>query len=146
MRHRTSFRKLSRTASHRKALMRSMVTSLFRHERIRTTQAKAKEVRRVAEKMITRGKADSVHNRRIVARDVQDKFVLNKLFGEIGPRFVARPGGYTRILKIGRREGDAAEMVLLELVDRDATSESRKKKTRRPKTEAVAEESASTQE
>jgi large subunit ribosomal protein L17 len=95
-----------------------MVTSLFKHERIQTTKAKALEVRKTAEKMITRAKEDSVHNRRIIAKNIQDKDVLNKLFTEIAPRFTERPGGYTRILKMGFRQGDAAEMVLLELVEK----------------------------
>ncbi|MEE8441003.1 MAG: 50S ribosomal protein L17 [Spirochaetia bacterium] len=116
MKHRAGFNRLGRKPSHRKALHRNMVTSLFLHERIRTTKAKAQAIRRTAEKMITRAKVDSVHNRRMVGRDLKDKAVLAKLFVEIGPRFKERPGGYTRILKIGLRPGDAAEMVLLELV------------------------------
>ena len=116
MKHRVGFNRLSRKPSHRKALHRNMVTSLFRHERIRTTKAKAQAIRRTAEKMITRAKVDSVHNRRMVGRDLKDKAILAKLFVELGPRFKERPGGYTRMLKIGLRPGDAAEMVLLELV------------------------------
>ena len=128
MRHRASFNRLSRKASHRRALLRSMVTSLFRHERIKTTRAKATEVRRKAEKMITRAKVDSVHNRRMVARDIKDKAVVNRLFTEIGPRFTSRPGGYTRTLKLGQRRGDAAEMVLLELVEREQSEKPRARK------------------
>ena len=128
MRHRVSFNRLSRTASHRRALLRSMSTALFRYERIKTTRAKAAEVRRKAEKLITRAKVDSVHNRRMIARDIKDKAVLNKLFVEVGPRFSSRPGGYTRTLKLGQRRGDAADMVLLELVERKETE---KKKTRK---------------
>jgi len=105
-----------------------MVTSLFRHERIRTTKAKAQAIRRTAEKMITRAKVDSVHNRRIVAKDLQDKAVLAKLFVDIAPRFVERPGGYTRILKLRQRSGDAAEMVLLELVGEEMTKSQPKAK------------------
>ena len=116
MKHRVGFNRLGRKPSHRKALHRNMVTSLFLHERIRTTKAKAQAIRRTAEKMITRAKVDSVHNRRMVGRDLKDKAVLAKLFVEIGPRFKERPGGYTRILKIGPRPGDGAQMVLLELV------------------------------
>ncbi len=116
MHNRVGFNKLSRKASHRKAMTRNMVTSLFRYERITTTKAKALEVRRVAEKMITRAKVDSVHNRRIVNKDIKDAEVLNKLFTEIGTVNKSRPGGYTRILKTGFRKGDAAEMVILELV------------------------------
>ena len=118
MNHLKSFRTLNRDAGHRRATLKSMVTSLLRHERIRTTRAKALEVRRRAEKMITRAKLDSVHNRRIVRRQIEDKAVLAKLFTDVAPRFSTRPGGYTRILKLGQRSGDAAEMVLLELVER----------------------------
>ncbi|AFG36679.1 50S ribosomal protein L17 [Spirochaeta africana] len=128
MRHRVNYNPLSRTASHRKALHRSMVTSLFRHERIKTTKAKAKAIRRTAEKMITRAKVDSVHNRRMINRDIKDQEILNKLFTEIGPRFKQRPGGYTRILKLGPRPGDAAEMVLLELVQEELQEKPKKKK------------------
>lgn len=117
MNNKTGFNPLSRTSAHRRAMLRNMVTSLFRFERITTTSAKAKEVRRKAEKLITRGKVDSVHNRRLVARDVQDAKILNKLFTEIGPRMKDRNGGYTRILKLGFRQGDAADVVILELVD-----------------------------
>ena len=131
MRHRVSFNRLSRTASHRRALLRSMATALFRYERIKTTRAKAAELRRKAEKMITRAKVDSVHNRRMIGRDIKDKAVLNKLFTEVGPRFSGRPGGYTRTLKLGQRRGDAADMVLLELVER---TEAEKKRPRKAET------------
>jgi large subunit ribosomal protein L17 len=135
MKHRIGFNKLSRTPSHRKALHRNMVTSLFRHERIRTTKAKASAIRRTAEKMITRAKVDSVHNRRMVGRDLKDKAILAKLFTEIGPRFQSRPGGYTRMLKLGQRQGDASEMVLLELVEDqvEAPKKEPKGKSRRAK-------------
>lgn len=117
MNHRAGFNPLSRTAAHRRAMSRNMVTSLFRFERITTTKAKAREVRRKAEKLITRAKVDSVHNRREVAKFIADERVLNKLFVDIGPRMKERPGGYTRILKLGFRQGDAADVVILELVD-----------------------------
>ncbi|MGL4986140.1 MAG: 50S ribosomal protein L17 [Treponemataceae bacterium] len=117
MNHKTGFNALSKTSSHRRAMSRNMVTSLFRYERITTTKAKALEVRKAAEKLITRGKVDTVHNRRQVARFIQDKIVLNKLFTVIAPRMKERHGGYTRVLKIGFRQGDTAEMVILELVD-----------------------------
>ena len=117
MRNKTGFNPLSRTAAHQRAMARNMVTSLFRFERITTTQAKAKEVRKAAEKLITRSKVDSVHNRRTAAKFVQDEKILNKLFTEIGPRMKDRNGGYTRILKLGFRQGDAADVVILELVD-----------------------------
>ena len=123
MKHRIGFNALSRKSSQRKALMRSMVTSLLRYERIETTKAKALEVRKMAEKLITRGKTDSVHNRRVAARYIYDETVVNKLFKEIGPLFAERNGGYTRILKTGNRLGDAAEMVILELVEKTKKEE-----------------------
>jgi large subunit ribosomal protein L17 len=124
-------------AAHRKALHRSMVTSLFRHERISTTKAKALEVRRTAEKMITRAKVESVHNRRIVSARLYDEGVVAKLFTTIGPRMKDRAGGYTRILKLGQRQGDAAQMVILELVDYKLDVEGTDKKAK--KKEAKAE-------
>ena len=117
MNHRNGFNPLSRTTAHRRAMSRNMVTSLFRFERITTTEAKAKEVRKAAEKLITRAKVDSVHNRRIAAKFIADEKILNKLFTEIGPRMKDRNGGYTRILKLGFRQGDAADTVIFELVD-----------------------------
>ncbi|MFP4378244.1 MAG: 50S ribosomal protein L17 [Spirochaetales bacterium] len=135
MKHRVGFNRLGRKPAHRKALHRNMVTSLFRYERIRTTKAKASAIRRTAEKMITRAKVDSVHNRRMIARDIKDKAILAKLFTDIGPRFEARPGGYTRMLKIGQRRGDASDMVLLELVEEEFESKGKSKpeaKTAKP--------------
>ncbi len=117
MRHRNKGRALSRTASHKKATMRNMATSLLRHERIETTTAKAKELRPFAERLITLGKRGDLHARRLAGRLIADREVLGKLFDDIGPRFTERPGGYTRILKLGNRRGDAAEMALIELVD-----------------------------
>lgn len=117
MKHKRGFNPLERMAAHRKALHRNMVTSLFRYERIRTTRAKALEIRRSAEKLITRAKIDSVHNRRIVSSRLFDEGIVAKLFTDIAPRMKERPGGYTRILKLGERAGDAAEIVILELVD-----------------------------
>lgn len=128
MKHREGFNRLGRKASHRKALYRGMVTALFRYERIETTRAKAREIRRVAEKMITRARVDSVHNRRIIAKKILDKKVLAKLFTDIAPRFNGRPGGYTRILKLGQRYGDGSEMVFLELVERKEVKPKKKKK------------------
>ena len=115
-----------------------MVSSLLRHERIETTKAKAKEVRRTAEKMITRAMTDSVHNRRIIAKDIRDKAVLSKLFTELGPRYSERSGqgGYTRILKLGRRNNDAAEMVILELVDRQVKEKKKPEKSQKSKAAA----------
>jgi len=117
MKHRRGFNPLERMAAHRKALHRNMVTSLFRYERVKTTKAKALAVRRTAEKMITRAKVDSVHNRRIVSSRLYSEGMVAKLFTVIAPRMKDRNGGYTRILKIGERLGDAAQMVILELVD-----------------------------
>ena len=128
MNHKNGFNPLSRTTAHRRAMSRNMVTSLFRFERITTTSAKAKEVRKAAEKLITRSKVDTVHNRRIAAKFIQDEKILNKLFTELGPRMKDRKGGYTRILKIGFRQGDAADMVILELVDYKLPTEESKVK------------------
>jgi large subunit ribosomal protein L17 len=135
MNHRMSFKRLGRKASHRKSLYRNMITSLIKYERIRTTIIKAKEVRRKAEKMITRAKEDSVHNRRIIARDIQEKAMLAKLFTEIAVRFKERPGGYTRILKLGKRKSDSTEMVYLELLDPKIIKREKKKKEKPAKAE-----------
>ena len=116
MRHRISGRKLGRNASHRKAMFRNMVTSLFEHERVQTTDAKAKELRLVAEKLITLGKRGDLHARRLVLAYVRDKGVVAKLFDQISPRYAQRPGGYTRIIKVGERKGDGAPVSFLELV------------------------------
>lgn len=116
MRHRKKGRKLSRTASHRKATLRNMAASLFLHERIETTTAKAKELRPFAERLITLGKRGDLHARRLAAAKIGDRDIVGKLFDELGPRFAERPGGYTRILKLGNRKGDAADMSLIELV------------------------------
>ena len=117
MKHRRGFNPLERMAAHRKALLRNMVTSLFREERISTSRTKALAVRRSAEKLITRAKTDSVHNRRLVSARLYDEGIAAKLFTVIAPRMKDRPGGYTRIIKLGQRPGDASEMVILELVD-----------------------------
>jgi len=117
MKHRRGFNPLGMMSAHRKAMHRNMVTSLFRQERISTTKAKALEVRRTAEKMITRAKEDSVHNRRVVSGRLFDEAIVAKLFTNIAPRMKDRNGGYTRIIKLGERKGDAAEVVILELVD-----------------------------
>ena len=118
MKHKIGFNKLNRTPAHRKAMLGNMTTVLFKHERIVTTRAKAIECRRVAEKMITRAKEDTVHNRRLIAERIHDEAILAKLFKEIGPRMKDRNGGYTRIIRMGMRKQDAADMVILELVDR----------------------------
>ena len=116
MRHRKKGRKLSRTASHRRATLRNMATSLFRHERIETTTAKAKRLSRKMLELITLARRGDGNSRRLAGRKVQDRQVLGKLFDDIAPRFAERPGGYTRVLKVGNRKGDAAEMSLIELV------------------------------
>ena len=117
MKHKRGFNPLERMAAHRKALHRNMVTSLFRYERIRTTKAKALAIKRSAERLITRAKVDSVHNRRIVSSRLFDEGIVAKLFTNIALRMKERPGGYTRIIKLGERFGDASEIVILELVD-----------------------------
>jgi len=137
MKHRMGFNRLGRNRSHRQALYKSMVSALFRYERIKTTKAKAGEIRRVAERMITRARSDTVANRRLIARRIADKALLAKLFTDIAPRFANRPGGYTRILKLGQRYGDSSEMVLLELVER-------KERPRRKKKEEAKQEAKQT--
>jgi large subunit ribosomal protein L17 len=118
MRHQKSGRKLNRNSSHREAMFRNMSASLLKHELIRTTLPKAKELRRFAEPLITLGKIDSVANRRLAFSRLRDKVAVGKLFVEIGPRYRERPGGYLRILKCGFRAGDSAPMAYVELVDR----------------------------
>ena len=117
MRHRKAGRKLNRNSSHREAMFRNMAASLFRHETIRTTVSKAKELRRVAEPLITMAKDDSVARRRVAFARLRSDAVVGKLFAELGPRYKARPGGYLRILKCGFRQGDNAPMAFVELLD-----------------------------
>lgn len=152
MRHGNANRKLGRTSSHRNAMFRNQLASLIESERIVTTLPKAKELRPIAEKLITLAKNDSVHARRQAARQVPSDELIAKLFDTIGPRFSARPGGYTRIMKLGARRGDAAEMAILELVERSedktdtkaadtaAAKKGGSKKAAAPKAEAPAEE------
>lgn len=123
MRHRHGLRKLNRTSAHRIAMLRNMANSLFTHEVIRTTLPKAKELRRVAEPLITLGKNPTVANRRLAFDRLRDRGVVVKLFDELGPRYKARQGGYMRILKFGFRQGDSAAMALVELVDRPQPTE-----------------------
>jgi len=118
MRHRKKGRELGRTRSHRKAMLRNMATSLIIHERIRTTEAKAKELRPFAERLISLAKRGDLHSRRLAGRQIADSEALKKLFDQLGPRFEQRPGGYTRVLKLGARKGDGAELALIELTDR----------------------------
>ncbi len=130
MRHRVSGRKLGRPTGQRKALLRNLATELLKHERICTTLAKAKEARRFSERLITLGKKDTLHAKRLAAKHISDKAVHKKLFNEVAPRFVDRPGGYTRIFKLGPRKGDGAAMALIELVER-APKEKPKKKSKK---------------
>jgi large subunit ribosomal protein L17 len=116
MRHRAKGRQLSRTSAHRRALLNNMATSLFKHEGITTTEAKAKELRPFAEKLITLARRGDLHARRLAGRRIKDREVLGRLFTELGPRFAARPGGYTRILKMGHRPGDGADVARIELL------------------------------
>ena len=123
MRHRLGLRKLNRTSSHRLAMLRNMTVSLLRHEAIKTTVPKAKELRRVVEPMITLGKTPTLANKRLAFDRLRDRDIVVKLFAEIGPRYATRPGGYLRILKCGFRVGDNAPMAFVELVDRPEPSE-----------------------
>ncbi len=116
MRHRAKGRQLSRTSSHRRAMLNNMASSLFEHGRVVTTEAKAKELRPFAERLITLARRGDLHARRLVERRIKDRDTLGKLFSEIGPRFAARPGGYTRILKLGHRPGDGADIARIELL------------------------------
>jgi large subunit ribosomal protein L17 len=138
MRHRNAGRKLGRTSSHRWAMLRNLVTSLLEHEQIETTDARAKEVRRVAERMITLGKRGSLHARRRALRVVRSREVTAKLFDELAPRFRERPGGYTRVLKVRRRIGDAAPLSLVELVDRTPAAPKAGEKPAKAKADAKA--------
>ncbi|MBR4120753.1 MAG: 50S ribosomal protein L17 [Spirochaetales bacterium] len=131
MKHKIGFNALSRNNAERKALKRNMVTSLFRYERIETTKAKAKEVQRLAEKMITRAKVDNVHNRRLTAAVLYDEAVVNKLFTEIAPLYADVNGGYTRIIKTANRLGDAAEMAILELTKKTEKPEKKAKEKKK---------------
>ena len=131
MKHKIGFNALSRNNAERKALKRNMVTSLFRFERIETTKAKAKEVQRLAEKMITRAKVDNVHNRRLTSAILFDEAVVNKLFTEIAPLYADVNGGYTRIIKTANRLGDAAEMAILELTKKTEKPEKKAKEKKK---------------
>ena len=123
MRHRLGLRKLNRTSSHRLAMFRNMTVSLLRHEAIKTTLPKAKELRRVAEPILTLGKTPTLANRRLAFARLRDREMVTKLFDELGPRYAARNGGYLRVLKFGFRQGDNAPMALVELMDRPAETE-----------------------
>jgi large subunit ribosomal protein L17 len=144
MRHRVAHRKLGRTTPHRIALLRNLTTALFERERIRTTLAKAKEVRPFAERLITlaRREDDRLHARRLAARSIHDRSVVKKLFDDIGARFATRPGGYTRILRLGPRPGDGTEMAFLELVGYELKSEGKDEKDKGKKAEKPAAKKA----
>jgi large subunit ribosomal protein L17 len=133
MRHRNSGRQLSRNASHRHAMLRNMATSLLQHETIRTTVPKAKELRRVVEPLITLAKVDSIAMRRLAYARLRDENVVEKLFADLGPRFKARAGGYTRILKMEPRPGDSADMALMQLVDSAVVATEKKEDTKAAK-------------
>jgi large subunit ribosomal protein L17 len=137
MRHRVGFRKLGRVTSHRTALLRNLATALFERERIRTTLMKAKELRPYAEKLITQAKRDDdrLHARRLVAREIHDLTVVKKLFDDLGARYATRPGGYTRILRLGPRRGDGAEMAIVELLGSEYQPEKKDEKGKKTESE-----------
>lgn len=141
MRHRVKGRKLKRTASHRTATLRSLATSVLKHKRIKTTLAKAKEARTFVEKLITKAKGNDLHSKRLVASEIKDKEVVKELFAEIVPKIGDRPGGYTRVIKLGHRDGDAAQMAILELVDYNEIA-NKKAEERKEKREQKAQEKA----
>lgn len=145
MRHMKEGRKLRRTASHRKALLRNMVSSLFEFEKIETTDAKAKELRKVADKMITWGKRGDLHARRLTLRVISNRKVVQKLFSDIAPRYKERNGGYTRIIKTGRRKGDNAPLSIIELIpqeEKKAPASGGKKEGKKKSTKQKAQEKA----
>lgn len=142
MRHRQTTPKLGRTHSHRDAMLRNMVTDLLRHGRVRTTEPKAKALRPLAERMITLGKRESLHARRQAARVIRDKDVVRKLFDELAPRYAERPGGYTRIVKLPVRSGDAAEMAMIELVEAEMVRKERKKPKKKGGPRTAAQDTA----
>jgi len=146
MRHNNARRKLGRTTSHRLAMFRNQLASLVQSERIVTTLTKAKELRPLAERMVTQGKRDTIHARRLVGKWVLDRRLIQKLFDEIAPRFASRPGGYLRIVKLGSRQGDGAELAVLEFVDfskKETSKGASEKKSKKEKKEAAgAEDSA----
>jgi large subunit ribosomal protein L17 len=141
MRHNAGYRKLGRTSGHRRALLRNLATDLFRHERLKTTMPKARELRPFAERLITLARRDDLHARRQVVRQISDKTVVKKLFDTLGPRFASRPGGYTRALKLGPRQGDGADMAIVELIGSEPTFKKQKdeKKARRDRKAKIEE-------
>ncbi len=139
MRHRKQGRGLSRSPSHRKAMLSNLATSVLEVERVQTTTAKAKEVRRLVERLITFGKRNDLHARRQVLRVIHNESVVAKLFGPLADRYAERPGGYTRIIRVGHRQGDAADMAILELIDREGATEDHDAETTEEKKEDQAE-------
>lgn len=154
MKHLKGFRTLNRTHSHRKALYKNMVEALLKHERITTTVPKAKELRRVAEKFITKAKVKNLNNIRIINKLIKDEEILMKLFNDIAPRYLERQGGYTRIIKLAKRKGDGADLCIIELVEeapkpkkkKAATKKAAPKKAEAPKEEVKAEAEAESKE
>ncbi len=144
MRHRIKGRKLGRSTSHRKATLRALATALIKHKKITTTVAKAKQTRLFVEPLITKAKNDSVHARRLVAREIHDKEIVKELFNEVVSKIGDRPGGYTRIVKLGNRVGDAAEMAIIELVDYNDGATKKPKKTKKKKESTEEVESVET--
>ncbi len=145
MRHRVKGKKLGRTAAHRKATLRALSTALIKHKRIKTTVAKAKALRTFVEPLITKAKKDTVHSRRLIAREIHDKAVVQELFNEVIPKIGDRPGGYTRIVRLGNRVGDAAEMAIIELVDYNDVNVKKPKKTKK-KAEKVEQKPVETKD
>lgn len=145
MRHRVKGRKLKRTASHRTATLRSLATSVLKHKRIKTTLAKAKEARTFVEKLITKARRNDLHSKRLIMSEIKDKEVVKELFAEIVPKIGDRPGGYTRVIKLGARVGDAAQMAILELVDYNEVA-NKKAEERKEKREQKAQEKAAEKE
>lgn len=146
MRHRVKGRKLKRTSSHRLALLRSLATSLLKHKKIKTTVAKAKELRTFVEPMITRAKENTVHARRVINADIKDRAVVKELFDEIVAKVGDRPGGYTRIVKLGQRKGDAAEMAIIELVDYSGIVKPKTSKSSKEETKPIEEKATEAKE
>jgi large subunit ribosomal protein L17 len=148
MRHRVAHRKLGRMAQHRIALLRNLASALFEQERIRTTLGKAKELRPFAERLITlaRREDDRLHTRRLVLRDIQDPTVVKKLFDSLGARFATRPGGYTRILRLGPRPGDGAEMAIVELIGSEFKAKTKDEKGKKKEAEPAKKEAEAKKE
>lgn len=149
MRHLKRNRKLNRDREHRNAMFSNMITSLFQYERIKTTSAKASELRRLSEKIITRAKENTLHNKRIVLKKIKDRDIVAKLFDEIAPKYQNVHGGYTRIIKFGRRAGDGAELSLVELVDVEDSKDSKDSKAsteKKAKTKAVVKQTTQKKE